>query len=499
LTDALLDQAPEVRDSLAEARELEARGQYQAAANKSEEAVSLARKTNRQPLVAEAAYLQGRLQAELAQWSSARTTLTTAIANAEVGGCTTLAIDAMNELARVDGLDTTTAGASVDFWPVVSAKIEAIGGNQLRRARALKNYGLALQRKRTIAQGPELRKLLNEQAAEQFRQALVLQKSVHPEPLDEISTSYRNLGLVMLSLGDHAQALELLDAGLKKAKEAYGQEHPAIWRGEFDYGHALITVGDAREAETHLQRALQLAEKAYDRDNNYLARIHLDLARAYDGQYEYLQSLTHATAAAEVFLKAGLPRENKHRYAARRMQSYAHEMLGEYEKALALRLELADDARRVADDPAEEIVISTIDLGQTYVSLGRWDDALSQIELGQAALLPGDDGLREELDQLHALALAGQGDPAAVPALRELEKKARELTVGKNVALIDIDTWAHLAFALAKASCSRIPSELPDALRRLPTTPRLAALQHAIDLHDPVNCKPLATNPDPKK
>jgi hypothetical protein len=117
-------EAEELRATFTRTQELEGQGRYAEAATVAADAVSQAQTLGSQPLIAEAAFHRGRLLAELAEWSDARESLTLAIQGAEAGGCRTLAVDAMNELARVDGFDISTAESTVDFWPVILGALD---------------------------------------------------------------------------------------------------------------------------------------------------------------------------------------------------------------------------------------------------------------------------------------------------------------------------------------------------------------------------------------
>jgi serine/threonine protein kinase/tetratricopeptide (TPR) repeat protein len=497
VTDALLDEVPEVRDTFLAIQALEGAGRYTEAADKAAEAVTQATARDSPALVAEAEYRRGRLLAETASWGEAQTALERAIRGAEANNCRPLAVDAMNELGRVDGLDTRTAQSNIDFWEVVSGVLEGMEEGGLRLARAHKNRGLSFQRKQSITAEGEDRDALLQRAEAEFLRAQAIQREVRPLPHDELSTADRNLGLVALDLGKTKLALDHLASAREQAIRAYGEGHPATWRSEFDYGHALVEDRQGPAAVKHLEAALTLANAAYDRDGNNLGRVHVELARAHELVYDYLKVKDHAKAAEELFDRMKLQPENKHRFAGRRMLAQAYEMLGEYDEALALRVPLVADAWKVAEDPRDEVVISFLHLAETRLSLQQWDQARAAVETGLALLTPKEDELREELEGLAARAWLGQRDPRATAALKVAEESARKFTEEDPNDVISRDIWLHLAWALAQATCTEVPPDVLAALETLRSTPRLDQLKQSIQSYKPAQCSPLAPQPKP--
>lgn len=471
-----------IRSSFGRVQKLEGQGRYEEAAGVAGTAMKQAEAFRSPALTAEAAYRRGRLLAETANWPAARIALATAIHSAEAGGCQTLAIDAMNELGRVDGLDTATTASSVDFLAVVTGSLENLQEGGLRLARAYKNRGLGAQRKQIHAADRKQRVEALRRAKQDFLEVLRILESDAGPVKDELSTAYRNLGLVELELGESAAAIEHLEAGQRLAVEAFGAGHPATWRAEFDLGHGHVATGSGVGAVDHLEKALTLVEASYDKESHHIARVHTDLARAYELLYDYRGCLNHALAAEALFERLERPGHEALRFAARRLVAFAFEMLGEHQMALKWLGELAEDSPWVELDPDEEIAITFLELARTHLSLGRLEDATRDLEQA-SKLLPADHPLRVELDQLQALVWLEQRDSRAVAALRAAEEAARNVTKNRPGDVIERDAWIHLAWGLARATCAPVAPEVTAAIDTLHPTTRLDRLKRAIQVY----------------
>jgi tetratricopeptide (TPR) repeat protein/tRNA A-37 threonylcarbamoyl transferase component Bud32 len=495
---AALADYPALHGTLAEARADERAGHFDVAAGHAADAQRLAAAHGDPALLAEAAFVHGRVLTELSRWDEGRSALLAAYTAADRAGCDELAIDALNRLAKTEALDPDPTKAATDWSPVLFARLERVYGapidgpmpaiQQLRTAEAISNRGLLRQRKLkdpACEDAPANCPRDLQGAHADFEEAFRLRGAVEPQPLIDLSNSHRNLGGVLFQMGRTADALDHLERGLASADEAFGADHPATWKAHFDLGKALAGAG-SDAAEAHLVQALALTKQGYDPGNLKIGEAAFELALYYDD----VGDLPHARMYTEeaVALFSSLPPTHPRNFNARRLLGHLYQATGAYAEALATRELLLTSTPR---KDLAELATSHTELAQTLDALQRWKDADRHAVLAvdvMDALDLSDDPLRGEALLYEGLARRGLKDPAASDILREAE---RILKKNSSEGLIDPDVWAHAAWEVTRSTCSEVPPELQAWSSTSARTPELEQVANAIKSHDPTACTPL--------
>ena len=413
-------------EAMAQARQAERAGRYGDAVGFATTARALAQ--NNPLVLAEAALLQGRVLFELASYESAEAALQDAFFAADQAGCSGLAVDAANRLAKSLALNL---GQEVTSWWAIALNTldkmhtpEArLPTNEeslynLRKAEVYNNRGLLRQRK---LKDPDCeqsgaancgRDLKGAEA--DFREALRLRELVEPRPLAELSSTQRNLGVAMTDAGNFEAALGHFKRALALAQEAFGSDHPATWKAHLDLGKFMVDQGfKGPQTLAHLETALRLAGLSLAPGSLSLAEIQLQLAVYYDNIQDSDRSRAHATTAADIARALGLPVKHYVRLNAMRMLGHALHELDRLSEALEIREQVLAGTPK---DDLEELLVSHLELAITLSALRRWPEALQPADAAYLFVeilgLAADDPLRLEVAQTRDAVREGLAQPS---------------------------------------------------------------------------------------
>ncbi|MBL8975042.1 MAG: tetratricopeptide repeat protein [Myxococcales bacterium] len=381
-------------------------------------------------MLADAALLQGRLLAELSRFDEAEAALQQAYFAADQVGCSGLAVDAANRLAK--SLALNPAKEVTSWWFIALTKLEQMHNPDtspirapqeeslynLRKAEVYNNRGLLRQRKLKDPEceqsgAPNCGKDLKGAEAD-FLEALRLRELAQPRPLADLSATERNLGAVMMTANRIDEGVARLEQGLKLAQEAFGSDHPATWVAHFDLGKALgASERDNSDPQTHLEAALRLASLALAPGSFKLGEIQLELAMHYESVGVLDLAVAHAKQAEDIFRALNLPISHSRRLNALRMLGYAYHELKQYDDALPIREQILAGTAR---DNLQDLLISHLELATTLNALHRWPEALRRADaaclLADILGIAADAPMRADSTHAREVALAGLGTPA---------------------------------------------------------------------------------------
>jgi len=176
-----------------------------------------------------------------------------------------------------------------------------------------------------------------------------------------------------------ALAEEHFSEALRLQRELYGEDDPRTL-SLIEEAAAHLGVGfDLDRAETLRREALGIREGSEDPDIDGIMGARHDLARvlADRGKLSEAESLNRETLE---HFRAQLGRDNPEASSALSLQAWIRQLEGRPEDALPDRLELLETARRVSGSGTEEEAGALRNLANTYVSLGRFDEASSLYE-----------------------------------------------------------------------------------------------------------------------
>ncbi|MFO0598064.1 MAG: serine/threonine-protein kinase [Myxococcaceae bacterium] len=217
-----------LQEGLARARSLIDAGKLADAEPLVAQALSTSKDLGRRALEAEALSLQALLHQAGAKYAeSAEAWSRTAFA-AQAAGFDELLATASIHLITVVGFQLNRPAEGRSWDGLARATIERMGGDDL----------LSLERKMAIARVG----------------------NVEGKPLEVAQ--------------QHADALAA-------AKALLGDDHPLLWKVEFDYGSSLVAAKDPLGAVVHLERALQLRAREVSDDHPEVAMVRSTLANAY--------------------------------------------------------------------------------------------------------------------------------------------------------------------------------------------------------------------------
>ena len=203
------------------------------------------------------------------------------------------------------------------------------------------------------------------------------QPNVEAEIRHELAVNYSYL--TMFRAGSEArefadQAEEHFSEALRLQRDLYGEDDPRRLpmieeiAGHLDGGFDLVRAEDLR------REALRIREVSEDRDIDGLMGARRDLAAVLATRGKLSEAETLNREVLEHF-RAELGSDDPETRSALRLQAQILQLQGRSEETLSDRLELLETARRVSGSDEEQYAIGH--LADTYVSLGRFDDASS--------------------------------------------------------------------------------------------------------------------------
>jgi serine/threonine protein kinase/tetratricopeptide (TPR) repeat protein len=373
-----------LEERLAEVRARVDAGRYPAALEEARQLEAPVLATSYLPLMAELRFHLGWIHEQLGKSPEAAQLLSLAIYDAEAGREDRLKVSILNKLLFVE--DGQQHFTQAEAWgQLAEASIRRLGGDPLLEADVRVNQAnLAVSQKRF----PEARALLE--------QARVLQeRALAPGHPKRARTTFL-LGRVLLSMGEHARAVEMLEEALKQTEASVGALHPDM------------------------------------------ARRHGLLSWALRDQKEYARALEHARATADI-RKATLGPQSL--AFAEALDEVGMCLLGlsRYEEALRIYEEALEAKRQTLPADAPDFQYSYDGVGQALLGLGRAPEALEPLRKA-VSIASAPEAVRAEsgLVLARALWLSGQREEARSEAARARERFTRAKQTDR---VAEVDSW----------------------------------------------------------
>jgi len=193
----------------------------------------------------------------------------------------------------------------------------------------------------------------------------------------ELAVNYSYL--TMFRVGSEArefadQAEEHFSEALRLQRDLYGEDDPRRLPMIEEVADHLDGGFDLDRAEALRREALRIREGSEDHDINGVMAARRDLARVLATRGKLSEAETLNKEALEHF-RAELGADDPENRSTLRLQGWIRQLQGRSEETLSDRLELLETARRVAGSGSEEEQYAIGHLADTYVSLGRFDEA----------------------------------------------------------------------------------------------------------------------------
>jgi tetratricopeptide (TPR) repeat protein/tRNA A-37 threonylcarbamoyl transferase component Bud32 len=161
-------------------------------------------------------------------------------------------------------------GRAAEAWVArAEAAIRASRGDPVLAARLLDHRG-------TIA----ARALDHATAVRLHGESTMIRRRISPQADAELGSSIGNLGLALLALGRHEEAMPLIEESLARFRDTYGPSHPDVAAMLSNLGLAHLAAGDPERAVAVLHEALVLRERLFGPDHIELMNTLNNLANA---------------------------------------------------------------------------------------------------------------------------------------------------------------------------------------------------------------------------
>jgi tetratricopeptide (TPR) repeat protein/tRNA A-37 threonylcarbamoyl transferase component Bud32 len=357
-----------LEERLSEVKALLDTGRYPAALEKARVLEPLVLATGYLPLVAEARFHLGWLQALQGQKVQGAGMLEQAVFDAEAGRADRLEVSVLNKLLYVEG-ERERFEHATRWARLGKATLRRLGGDAVLESDLLVNgANLALMEGRA----EDARGLLEEAAA-------LLARTLEPGHPKRARVTF-TLGRTLLEMGAHAEAAKVLEEALRQTEAALGTKHLDVARRHQALSMALRELKD-------FPRALEHARASVAIHRALLGDDHVRVADALDEEGMSLLGLGRHEEALKV-----------------------------YQEALAVK-------QRHLAPGAEELQYSYDGVGQALLGLGRTREALEPLRQAVTFTDAEEDSLGESGFALaQALYKEGQAGEAKVEAARATER-----------------------------------------------------------------------------
>jgi len=205
------------------------------------------------------------------------------------------------------------------------------------------------------------------------------QPEVEAEVRHELALNYSFL--TMFRAGSEARefsalAEEHFSEALRLLRELYGENDPRTLLMIEETADHLDSGFDLERAEALRREALRIREGSEDRDVDGIMGARRDLAGVLAARGKLNEAEAINEGALEHF-RVELGGDDPETRSALGLRSWIRQLHGRSEETLSDRLELLETARRVFGSGTEEEQNAITHLADTYVSLGRFDEASS--------------------------------------------------------------------------------------------------------------------------
>ncbi|KFE63928.1 tetratricopeptide repeat protein [Hyalangium minutum] len=261
-------------------------GRYKPAREVAEQTVKAASTLGYRPLVAEALYGQGFLEARSADYVQAERHLTQAVWTAHASHNDAVAARAMGSMAFTLGADPKRLNEALQWSELTKASIARMGGNEDLEMDVETSLGIIYSR----ADKPD-------EALGHVERALQLNERLFGKENARRPSILVNLGVVLRKLERFDDALQALREGIAIREKVHGPTHPSLGSLNYVIAQVLLKTGDIEQARTYASRALEIRLAAYGPE-------HPEVGDAYDLVGIANTLAGKHTEALESFLKA---------------------------------------------------------------------------------------------------------------------------------------------------------------------------------------------------
>jgi tetratricopeptide (TPR) repeat protein/predicted Ser/Thr protein kinase len=119
----------------------------------------------------------------------------------------------------------------------------------------------------------------HEDRARMFRQALEVERRLHPDVHDHVANGLLNLGAVEQTMGDYAQAEAHILEALNLHRQLYGEHHSTVANTLYNLGSVYLDTSRLDAAESTLRQALAIDEQLLPPAHYNTSRVRYRLGR----------------------------------------------------------------------------------------------------------------------------------------------------------------------------------------------------------------------------
>ncbi len=245
----LRDEVAAIRDELAQLQVRRPGGSNHASVARARKLVERARAAGYEPVLAEALYQLGDLSDEAIGADASLPPTREALAVATRSGHRELAVEALLNIAWIEGGPRANFEIALWLMDLADAEIAAIGsppglvGRSIsRRAGIEYNYGHY------------------EDSLEHYTQALAYLEEHLPDAQLQIADQRFNLAAVEYGFGNYDAAVTGFEESLGVYTELMGPDHPEVAQAHGNLAAALVEAGRNRDARTHANQAIRIWE-----------------------------------------------------------------------------------------------------------------------------------------------------------------------------------------------------------------------------------------------
>jgi tetratricopeptide (TPR) repeat protein len=225
-----------------------------------------------------------------------------------------------------------------------------------------------------------------EEAEKRLRESLALRRTIlGEEPHPDVAENLNNLALILRSMGNLDEARVLYKQALDMQRQLYGDAHPEIAQAMANLADVYTLQRDLKRAESMYLEVLEMNRALLGEEHPNIARVMHNLAFVYHDENELQKALDISREALEMqqrLLGERHPDVARSLALQGRWLTEAGDFAGAEEslrRALDIQLELMEPGHPV-------LAVTRVDLAELLLQTGKLDEALQQVELGEAAL-----------------------------------------------------------------------------------------------------------------
>ena len=351
------------REDIARARALEDAGQFEAALDRARKALSQAQQLDFRPIVVEARYMLGRVEAKLGRYETAAQTLEQSYLLARKAPHDRLAAEIAGQLAYLYGFNLSDVPSAKRWADLALADLERIDVAGPFEARVLMNVGSA------NAWSGE-----TELALEQHTRAIERVRAHRPNDHFEVALARVRLGETLAALHRLKDAHAELERAIETLEQSFGASHPALVRPLTKLSLVLAEQGDGPRAVQLGRRAVAVAQDSLGtaHASTGLTLMNLGVVYAHLGR---IREAREAYEGAVQSLSAALGPEHPDVALVSTNLGLVYDELGEFARALKMHEAALDNQRRRLGPDHPSLVPTMINRTSALVGLKRWTEA----------------------------------------------------------------------------------------------------------------------------